>query len=95
MTLFEKSSGALSREDIPAVSQAVFDIASAGDTSISVFALCLAAGATRNRAAQIANLAAGIVAGRRCTAHVTVEDLWVRIVRTDKEISLGAHAGAA
>ena len=92
MTLFETVSGALSREDIPAVSQAVFDVTGAGDTSIAVFALCLAAGATRSQGAQIANVAAGIVVSKRATALVTVEELRERIVKTGKESSVEAHA---
>jgi rfaE bifunctional protein kinase chain/domain len=75
MTLFESAAGTLSREDIPAVSQAVFDVTGAGDTSLAVFALCLAAGATRSQAAQLANVAAGIVVGKRGTAHVTQSEI--------------------
>jgi bifunctional ADP-heptose synthase (sugar kinase/adenylyltransferase) len=84
MTLFEKDSSALSREDIPAVSQAVFDVTGAGDTSIAVFALCLAAGATRSQAAQLANVAAGIVVSKRGTACVTPEDILCKI-RSESE----------
>src|SRR5579859_1529893 len=75
MALFERASGALSREDIPAVSQAVFDVTGAGDTSIAVFALCLAAGATRSQAAQLANVAAGIVVGKRGTGCAVQSEL--------------------
>jgi rfaE bifunctional protein kinase chain/domain len=83
MTLFERVSGELSREDIPAVSQAVFDVTGAGDTSIAVFALCLAAGATRSQAAQLANVAAGIVVGKRSTACVSVTELLERVTGSD------------
>jgi D-beta-D-heptose 7-phosphate kinase/D-beta-D-heptose 1-phosphate adenosyltransferase len=76
MTLFEKVSGGLSREDIPAVSQAVFDVTGAGDTSIAVFALCLAAGATRSQAAQLANVAAGIVVGKLGTGCVRTDEIF-------------------
>lgn len=93
MTLFERVSGALSREDIPTVSQAVFDVTGAGDTSLAVFALCLAAGATRSQAAQLANVAAGIVVGKRGTACVTAEDIQERIVGPGKDLSVEAHAG--
>lgn len=75
MTLFEKTSSALSRQDIPAVSQAVFDVTGAGDTSLAVFALCLAAGASRIQAAQIANVAAGIVVSKPGTASVRGEEI--------------------
>ena len=83
MTLFERVSGELSREDIPAVSQAVFDVTGAGDTSIAVFALCLAAGATRSQAAQLANVAAGIVVGKRSTACVSVTELLQLVTGSD------------
>jgi len=83
MTLFERVSGELSREDIPAVSQAVFDVTGAGDTSLAVFALCLAAGATRSQAAQLANVAAGIVVGKRSTACVSVTELLQRVTGSD------------
>jgi len=92
MILFEKTSSVLSREDIPAVSQAVFDVTGAGDTSLAVFALCLAAGATRSQAAQLANIAAGIVVGKPGTARVTAEELRQRFVKPGKESSVEAHA---
>ena len=79
MTLFERASGALSREDIPAVSQAVFDVTGAGDTCIAVFALCPAAGATRSQAARLANVAAGIVVSKRGTALVEQAELLERM----------------
>jgi rfaE bifunctional protein kinase chain/domain len=75
MTLFEPVAGEMSREDIPAVSQAVFDVTGAGDTSLAVFALCLAAGATRIQAAQLANIAAGIVVGKRGTGCATPSEV--------------------
>jgi D-beta-D-heptose 7-phosphate kinase/D-beta-D-heptose 1-phosphate adenosyltransferase len=94
MSLFERVSGALSREDIPAVSQAVFDVTGAGDTSIAVFALCLAAGATRSQAAQLANVAAGIVVSKFGTARVTREELRERAVKSGRESLVEAHAAA-
>jgi D-beta-D-heptose 7-phosphate kinase/D-beta-D-heptose 1-phosphate adenosyltransferase len=78
MTLFEKPNGTLLRQDIPAVGQSVYDVTGAGDTAISVFALALAAGASRTQAACVANIAAGIVVGKRGTAWVTREELLVR-----------------
>jgi rfaE bifunctional protein kinase chain/domain len=93
MTLFERSSGAVSREDIPAVSQAVFDVTGAGDTSIAVFGLCLAAGATRSQAAQLANLAAGIVVGKRGTALVEQAELLERMCGVAEDLCAVVHAG--
>jgi bifunctional ADP-heptose synthase (sugar kinase/adenylyltransferase) len=92
MILFEKTLSVLSREDIPAVSQAVFDVTGAGDTSLAVFALCLAAGATRSEAAQLANIAAGIVVGKPGTALVTAEEFRERFVKPGKESCVEAHA---
>jgi rfaE bifunctional protein kinase chain/domain len=93
MTLFEKASSALSREDIPAVSQAVFDVTGAGDTSIAVFALCLAAGATRSQAAQLANVAAGIVVSKRGTALVKQTELLERMCEVVEGSCTPVHAG--
>lgn len=93
MTLFERVSGALSREDIPAVSQAVFDVTGAGDTSIAVFALCLAAGATRSQAAQLANVAAGISVSKRGTALVEQAELLERMCEAGESLCAPVHAG--
>jgi rfaE bifunctional protein kinase chain/domain len=93
MTLFERVSGALSREDIPAVSQAVFDVTGAGDTSIAVFALCLAAGATRSQAAQLANVAAGISVSKRGTALVEQAELLERMCEVAENFCTEVHAG--
>lgn len=53
----------------------VFDVTGAGDTVIAVFTLSLAAGASKLKAADLANYAAGIVVGKRGTATVTREEL--------------------
>lgn len=92
MTLFERTSGALSRQDIPSVSQAVFDVTGAGDTSIAVFALCLAAGATRTRAAQLANVAAGIVVSKRGTALVGPSELLERTCEVAENLNTEVRA---
>jgi rfaE bifunctional protein kinase chain/domain len=75
MTLFEKVSGELSREDIPAASQSVFDVTGAGDTAPGVFALAVAAGASLLRAAIMGNVAAGIVVGKRGTTYATANEI--------------------
>ena len=93
MILFERASGALSREDIPAVSQAVFDVTGAGDTCIAVFALCLAAGATRSQAARLANVAAGIVVSKRGTALVEQAELLERMCDVGARLCTEVHAG--
>lgn len=60
---------------IPTVAQEVFDVSGAGDTVISVFTLALACGAKMHEAAQLANVAAGIVVGKVGVAVVTKEEI--------------------
>ncbi len=72
MRLFERSGR---RTRIPTVAQEVFDVAGAGDTVIATFTLALAAGATMEQAARIANHAAGIVVGKLGVAVATPEEL--------------------
>jgi rfaE bifunctional protein kinase chain/domain len=79
MTLFERENGNLRRQDISSFTRSVYDVTGAGDTAVSVFALCLAVGATRIQAAQLANVAAGIVVGKRGTTCATIEEILGRI----------------
>ncbi|MBI3548330.1 MAG: D-glycero-beta-D-manno-heptose-7-phosphate kinase [Elusimicrobia bacterium] len=74
MTLFENRSPVRSTH-IAAQAREVYDVTGAGDTVISVFTLALAAGATYQEAAVIANRAAGIVVGKLGTATVSVQEL--------------------
>ena len=60
---------------IPTVARKVFDVSGAGDTVIGTFTLALAAGLTSRQAAELANLAAGIVVGEVGTATVTASRL--------------------
>ena len=53
----------------------VFDVVGAGDTVISTLSLALAAGASLETAARVANAAAGIVVGKRGTATVSPDEL--------------------
>jgi len=87
MTLFEKSDGEPLREDIHAVSRNVYDVTGAGDTSIGVFTLAVAAGASRGDAARLANLAAGIAVGKRGTACVAKEEILERLREGASSIS--------
>ncbi len=67
---------------IPTVAQEVFDVSGAGDTVIGVFTLALASKVRMEDAAQIANVAAGIVVGKIGVAVVTPQeicDIWHRI----------------
>jgi D-beta-D-heptose 7-phosphate kinase/D-beta-D-heptose 1-phosphate adenosyltransferase len=54
----------------PAVAKQVFDVSGAGDTVISVLALCVAAGLPIEPSVQLANLAASIVVGKVGTVPV-------------------------
>lgn len=59
----------------PAVARQVFDVSGAGDTVIAVLALCLASGLPIEPAAQLANIAAGIVVGKVGTVPVEKHEL--------------------
>jgi D-glycero-beta-D-manno-heptose-7-phosphate kinase len=69
--------------DIPIVgSDQVADVTGAGDTVISAFTAALAAGATTEEAAQLANYAGGIVVMKRGTATVSRKELLQAIEQT-------------
>ncbi len=53
----------------------VFDVTGAGDTVISVFTLSLAAGASKQEAAILANYAAGVVVGKTGAVAVTPNEI--------------------
>jgi bifunctional ADP-heptose synthase (sugar kinase/adenylyltransferase) len=56
-------------------SDQVTDVTGAGDTVIATFTAALAAGASTDEAARLANYAGGIVVMKRGTATVTREEL--------------------
>ncbi len=69
--------------DIPIFgSDQVADVTGAGDTVIAAFSAALAAGATTEEAAQLANYAGGIVVMKRGTATVSREELLHAIEQT-------------
>src|SRR5690606_9221461 len=53
---------------LPAEAREVFDVSGAGDTVVAAFGAALAAGAPAEAAARLANVAAGVVVGKRGTA---------------------------
>lgn len=59
----------------PTRAREIFDVSGAGDTAIAVFTLCLAAGATAEEAAELANHASGVAVGKLGTATVLPEEL--------------------
>lgn len=71
MSLFEKNR--VTR--IPTSARKVYDVTGAGDTVISAFTLAYASGADMERAAVIANHAAGIVVGEVGTAVAAQEQI--------------------
>jgi D-beta-D-heptose 7-phosphate kinase/D-beta-D-heptose 1-phosphate adenosyltransferase len=60
---------------IPTAAREVYDVSGAGDTSLAGLVLALAAGATLETAALLANAAAGVVVGKLGTATVTPKEL--------------------
>ena len=72
MSVFEKGKKAL---HIPTVAKEVYDITGAGDTVIATAALALLSDASILEAAELANIAAGIVVGKIGTAAVTSDEL--------------------
>lgn len=75
ISLFEKSGGSARLSHIPTAAKTVYDVTGAGDTFISMFTLAVAAGASHESAAQLGNVAAGIVVGKRGTACVSVAEI--------------------
>jgi D-beta-D-heptose 7-phosphate kinase/D-beta-D-heptose 1-phosphate adenosyltransferase len=59
----------------PTKAREIFDVSGAGDTSISLYTLGIAAGATPEEAAELANHAAGVVVGKLGTATCTRAEL--------------------
>jgi rfaE bifunctional protein kinase chain/domain len=95
MTLFERENGNLRRQDISSFTRGVYDVTGAGDTALAAFALGLAAGATLTQAAQLANVAAGIVVGKRGTTCATAEEILERVGEERlKTVPAGMAAGA-
>lgn len=65
----------------PTRARDVFDVSGAGDTAIAVFTLGLASGATAPEAAELANVASGIVVGKLGTATVNTGEMAAEIER--------------
>jgi rfaE bifunctional protein kinase chain/domain len=78
MTLFRRSR----MEHFPTAAREVYDVTGAGDTVLATAALALAAGATFERAAVLANRAAGIVIGKLGTATASADELVADLRRT-------------
>jgi len=85
MTLVQRSGQVL---HLPAQAREVFDVSGAGDTGVAVLAAALAGGADLALAAEVANLACGVVVGKAGTATVSVAEL--EAAASER----GVHAGA-
>jgi rfaE bifunctional protein kinase chain/domain len=72
MTLCTRNGAA---QHFPTAARQVFDVTGAGDTVVAACALALAAGATLEEAASLANHAAGVVVGKVGTATVSAQEL--------------------
>ena len=60
---------------IPTKAKSVFDVSGAGDTVISVLAMCLSVGISFKESSEIANAAAGVVVGKSGTSTLTLKEL--------------------
>lgn len=77
MALFSDN---IKREDstpyiAPTKAKTVFDVSGAGDTVIAIVAMCLSTGCSFVDSAYIANIAAGIVVGKRGTSTLTLKEI--------------------
>jgi D-beta-D-heptose 7-phosphate kinase/D-beta-D-heptose 1-phosphate adenosyltransferase len=68
---------------LPTAAREVFDVSGAGDTVVATLALGIAAGGATGDAAALANMAAGVVVGKRGTATVTTGELLALLRPTD------------
>jgi D-beta-D-heptose 7-phosphate kinase/D-beta-D-heptose 1-phosphate adenosyltransferase len=79
ITQSERGMTLLARETpplwLPATARDVADVTGAGDTAVTVFALCLAAGTGFRDAAYLANCAAGLAVGKAGAATVGPDEL--------------------
>lgn len=75
MVLVAPQDGENPEVEVDTVARDVFDVSGAGDTVSAAFLLSLAAGATCTQAANISNIAAGIVVGEVGTVAVKFDDL--------------------
>lgn len=75
---------------VPTDAREVYDVVGAGDTVVATLAAAIAIGAGLAEAAQLSNLAAGIVVGKRGTATVEPGELIGRIESLSRPARTGA-----
>jgi rfaE bifunctional protein kinase chain/domain len=93
MSLFQSEESTLRRVDIPTVARKIYDVTGAGDTALAAFSAGMAAGASREAAAHLANIAAGVVVGKRGTAIVTKDEILEHLEEhpSGEQWTQGAH----
>lgn len=69
------SRGSKDKTDFPALAQEVCDVTGAGDTVVSVFSVCMAAGYPIDICCRIANTAAAIVVSKFSAETVSIEEI--------------------
>lgn len=80
MSLFQRDpDGVLQVEHLPSTSSHVVDVTGAGDTVTAVFTLTLAVQSNYNTAAQLSNIAGGIVVGKLGCATVKPEEILLNL----------------
>jgi D-beta-D-heptose 7-phosphate kinase/D-beta-D-heptose 1-phosphate adenosyltransferase len=100
MTIYNPGHGQDKPLNISTIAREVFDVSGAGDTVVATLSLALAGGLDVTTAARIANVAAGIVVGKKGTAVVSVRELMAaltvaagadpKIVAADEAASIAA-----
>ncbi len=68
---------------LPTRAREVFDVSGAGDTVMSMLGLALASGQSMREAAEIANIAAGIVVGKVGTSTVSAQEILAEVSRRE------------
>ncbi len=76
MTLFDAAG---KRRDVPTLSQEVYDVQGAGDTTIAILAMARGAGASLVEAAVLANAGAGVVVEKMGTATASRDEIGERL----------------
>jgi len=76
------STGGRPGRHLATTAREVFDVSGAGDTVIATLTAALATGADIERAATLANLAAGVVVGKLGTATATPDEILAHAART-------------
>ena len=85
MSLFRRDQEPL---HIPTVAREVFDVTGAGDTVLAVLGLALAGGLSREEAAILANVAAGIAVSKLGTSTVSPEEIIEESGRSHRDSSV-------